>query len=1070
MAADLNADGVVDGADLTEQIGNLGQTGDDMGRGDVDTDEAIDGADVAITIGSMGQSQAVNAPSPEPAQLNPCKSRQAANCYLCPVDGTCDGTIGTNPPGGGDGGDGGGGGEDDEPPICIGCPGGPCAGCCPTCPCPSCPPGGCPPPDVNCNGQPDPPECGAFYKLDLRTDSNNDNAIDEADDEEEDGGIGRVLVVPSELLDAPRDRATITIVKSPPSIERWRADFAGLTLIQAAGAQPIVSGAWYQGSPPGSFVVESELPGSSRFQVTVDTGTSCGRKSDSVDLFAVSPEFRLPTGSQNHQRFLAILPGDASKIAFDHGIPATHKVFHYTVDRSDGRFVLSDESLGTSAPSASSIDSLEVFATAVGDGHFEVRRGGAQGPIVARKKVRVGGTIKITYDRVPTFKVSVSESGGGMEPVQDPGGGAAGALPGAMTIGGGPIYSNGRNMVRSALVDATNHAAHTPARFKVRLEDAEEQPLGLRRVRFIPRDGMLTRVITSGAVIVDAPDDPDDPGSNQAVMIGFSGTTGNSGTITFELIGDSEKVRAKPLANFPGLPWQEQGVAVERVGVLVGRGAQTNHLPNETLGAQYFATAHLAFRNLAFSSGAGFTMDAAAKASGNETDKHLFHSFEVPLANHTQVTILKHWLEGPVINYTDVPGSLAVPLWLYDADGALNPVPEIEFMGHVGLFEALTAQERLGLFEAMIALTPVPWLTPGVEPSTDQKTSVLAMLAAGGGEIAWGFVPFAPDLLDLGKEAFWQPLVNNDYDPDYWVMGFSTFGLLADAGYIVLPAGAAGNAAAAVGKFVARLEHRFPGLVRGIVRSAGTVAGAARQIADYAKRIPAPPGGDVMDHAVLMVEVMMRQVVRVLTLPGMAVDKAVEALTFVWRRAGSAWGDDAIEGVALICKRCFPQAVAAGGGCDWLAERLISVYGDDIAKKAMEITRKLQLDHPSMTAEAVEGVAVAVKTVGSVNWHVVRELVEGTALAGERLTKSLENLRRLDGVDGRRHGDVPAEQPEQRRRHRRGSLRVHRGRADSRRRTTGLGQFGSRVSRWLAQPEPDRHHDFELGHSSQAPA
>ncbi len=53
---------------------------------------------------------------------------------------------------------------------------------------------------------------------------------------------------------------------------------------------------------------------------------------------------------------------------------------------------------------------------------------------------------------------------------------------------------------------------------------------------------------------------------------------------------------------------------------------------------------------------------------------------------------------------------------------------------------------------------------------------------------------------------------------------------------------------------------------------------------------------------------------RVLTLPGVAVDRAVEAVTLVWRRAGSAWGDEAVEGVALGCKRCFPQAVAASGG------------------------------------------------------------------------------------------------------------------------------------------------------------
>ena len=52
--ADLNGDGLVDGADLTTLLGEWGGCGEEGCRADLDQDGLVDGADMTILLGSWG--------------------------------------------------------------------------------------------------------------------------------------------------------------------------------------------------------------------------------------------------------------------------------------------------------------------------------------------------------------------------------------------------------------------------------------------------------------------------------------------------------------------------------------------------------------------------------------------------------------------------------------------------------------------------------------------------------------------------------------------------------------------------------------------------------------------------------------------------------------------------------------------------------------------------------------------------------------------------------------------------------------------------------------------------------
>lgn len=975
QVADLNADGVVDGADLLEVLGNLGQSGGNIGRGDVDLSGVITPEDVAGIIQEYGA-----ASPPEylavssSANAVPCRRSGGPNprcpmCYLAP--GGC------SDPGGGDGG-GGDGSEGGDSGGGSGPGGGE--------------DGTTRPPGFDDPGGEDPPtNCGgAAIRTDILTDSNNDGLINQEDESVETDAPGRLIALFHEEGGLPRDVGQVQVRAVPTGANKWRVTYpvSRLAVFAPGVAEPITPGVWRNGTPPSNLLVHGIDKGSA--YLTLDCQTpECGIRSDVIAITCIDPQFEIDDAVQpEDDSYLAVLPADASEVLVTHGVGGTPPLV-YTLSLADAGFINEDGETVETLPAEDSSDLLRVYSPKTGTGYIQLRRGSTTGQIIARFPFEVGGKIAVRYNYLPTFKVT--QSGGPVIPVIGPPNPGPIAASGGLSFGGGPFVYGGRGTVRPAAHEAANAVAARNATAKVEIRDARDNPIGNKSIRLIARHRRIEPANGGGGGPIDlAP-----------INNGFTAETDRHGVATIDLAANSQ--RALEFYNNypterPNVPWSELSMQVEQVGVFVGLSGEVERLPNSDTRDALFNTQNLGLRNLKHKAGAGFTMDTSLTPSEREDKAWAFQTFQIPLVNHTHYMVLRGWLDAPALVHFDDPGTIVTNISVWDTAGD-NLVEEQLELSYAGLLSSLTPDQRQRILDSIRAHADFPIEASNPPNDSDSYMSILGGAALSVGEFGFGFVPIVPDLIDFGKELIWQPIVN-DQRPNYWVVGFSAFGLAADAGYLVLPAGVVGNATANVGKFIARLDQRFPGLIANFIRLAGDVRRAAQMIADYAARIPAPPNTGVLGHAQHMAATIVRQIARVITLPDIAMDRAVEALTLVWKRTGGNWSDDAVEGVGRLCKRCFPNPTTANGGCGDLAETIMLRYGDDIAQDTMSLVRRIPLDSPPITPDAIEGIAVSLKAVGTNNRHIVDELIQGTQMSAERLGKALSGIKSLDGTEG----------------------------------------------------------------------
>jgi hypothetical protein len=432
-------------------------------------------------------------------------------------------------------------------------------------------------------------------------------------------------------------------------------------------------------------------------------------------------------------------------------------------------------------------------------------------------------------------------------------------------------------------------------------------------------------------------------------------------------------------------------VISDKLGIIVGEAAERYPAPPYTasLVEQVFTNRLIESRRFT-----GHTLETPrfpfTQESG-DTDFVTGASMRVVIINHAHTIILESWLQTSEVS--NWQGNIGLRVTVEAEDGStfqfeMTEGPELFDVGDefkLSAIQSLEAHAPNGLsFEQR---APNPADPP---PGNANESITVQGVASFAGEIAWGFVPFGPDVLDLSRELIWNPLVEGE-DPNYLVAALSGVGVLADAGYLTGVAGVAGNAAVAVVKQIAK---RVPEpVLREMQDQAGSILGVAQAMATYVSRVPAPPGASVVSSIQNAVSQSAAQVHRLvgsaLAIPA---DKVAAALLMLSNRSGKWFSHDGAEGLAYLLKHERRQA----------AEALFDEFSDEVVDSTLDVLRFADIPTGSLSDEAIRGAAVAVDTISPGRADSLVEFFRGTQIIGngDRQRRVLESYSELEGVQG----------------------------------------------------------------------
>ncbi len=951
-SGDVDGDGDVDFADLLWLLAHWGQTGAPRGRpdlaarGDIDASGALDFPDLMAVLEQFGR-----APSNTGAP-----TRGGPGCWLwgtcgcecifdCPDFG-CEGCYPDC------------GGPTDPDPCASACNAG-CAhegkclclplgtpGChssCPECyPCPSCPPdcpdcipcADCPPPPPGCTTQcecyPCSPECGGDCNPDCERDGNFWPEKCEQNCGAGGGSSGAVPGCDDPCADDDQD---------------------GIPNHSDCDSE------CYAGNPEEDCACDDDDGDGTRNQDDCDSLCFGVRTASQCRVvFTPDPLTHPPLGDCLPPSRVNVFPGDVERLDVEFDGPCGTTYWLTAAHPETAAFLVGTDLLHS--VQVGRYATVRVVGLNAGATSIAARKDAPNGTTLRTFQVVVGGSIQVEYDHAPTFSAYGSPPGGGTTSIDGPSSSGAAGPPGSGDTRArtspshdppGPVRADLREYIHA-------HFPPSLCTMRVTLRDAGGTPRPNKAVLLVCRDGLFTMPQTRGVILTD------DKGR----------ATGQFGAHT-------------PEGAFADTP-----IAKDRIAVLIGRAAQG-------YGGQPYTgpTIEAIYEEHRFS-GTRFTGHSFRTGEHNLTgngDQYFVSAASLTLVavNRDHAVIVTSALATGSLE--NIPGHLGQTV-AFELPGGevvsftMTATPTLFGLGIT--YQRQTVDGLAGLaFTAGITIEIEPIdlddLPPGnvlEEIDVDAVVSLLGEI--GGFVLEWGpeFLPFYPDVRDLCMELIYKGLWLGE-SPDWFTVTLSAIGLAMDAGYVLPPLGAAGNALVAILKQAVR--HIPPAVLRAFMQQAGGLKQAAQLVMNYVGRIP---GATIATAVPLIVKQITYLVNSSLQLPADAIAAGFKILA---EKGSRFFKDEAAEGACWLAKH-NKEAVA---------RTLFDDFAEEVVEETLDLARKFDLSSGVISDDAVRGLGVAVEAVGAGDSSIVRQIFDGAHYASNATRQDLafRALRILDGVD-----------------------------------------------------------------------
>lgn len=539
-----------------------------------------------------------------------------------------------------------------------------------------------------------------------------------------------------------------------------------------------------------------------------DDSDSNGIPDDCDDDVVSCPEIVrfLPDPTTHDDReALVILTGDRETLEVTW--PRLERIRLELIDPSVAKFVINGALLATVQPTGPPPKTFKVAGIRSGTTRIEARRV-TDNQVLGCIQVKVGGTVKIEFNGLPSFVVYPTSGGGlaGGEPPPPPP-----PFP-HLVLGGAPLGSgapDARSPVDPELISKL--AAEVPpfvAHFRVELIGPDGEPKRGRRVTIVSRDG----VVEVASVVGDL--------TNVKGRAEF--TLGARSTLQSDLGLDSEH------------PFVEDNVAV-----LFGDTAErflNDDIPIASIDAIREEITIPDHVNTGHSLRSTRILEVA-----NNGGVEAATAVDMGAINHVAASILRQHLEGDVYGWpVDLGGGTIAYFDPFAEQWVTATVPD-----QVGVLHDPPA-----LYGAVIpdldsrpnyAIEPVD--PTDLPPGGSNMWVTASAISA---EIAIGLAPFG-DLIEAGRELF-SYWLGYSTEIDYMNLGLCAVGLLADAGYLAGPVGLIGNVGVAAIRVALRIVP--PEVMTALLKLGPTVIEALKTFAlDYLSKIPIPASGSLAERA-----------------------------------------------------------------------------------------------------------------------------------------------------------------------------------------------------------------------------
>ncbi|MCC6235712.1 MAG: hypothetical protein IT580_23950 [Verrucomicrobiales bacterium] len=694
---------------------------------------------------------------------------------------------------------------------------------------------------------------------------------------------------------------------------------------------------------------------------------------------------------------LTILPGDTEVVTvtgFEGGSALV------MTDPTIAKFKLANGQLAAEVPLVGGAVTATAMGLKNGNTTVFVRMSSGSAAACGTLPVHVGGTIKVEYDKPPTFKIQPSSGGGG-------GGGGGFGLRGPPQpppnelVWGWSAFGTpgGRPSLPAGLIEQANAVPAINTIFRVEVRDA----LGR------PKKGKLIAISAQNGFI-DAPQ----------VLVGVSDEKGRK-QVTLQ--ADAQRIRDELLESGLNPDYlNEAGVVKENIAVLAGRAAAMldsgQLLPanldlvrrsTDTVATKHTFTGHSLSYERSFQTLSGETYITAM-------------TIELPAMNHAQFITLERHIAGALtqaprfedtqqfslLDATQLPETLTYFSRPYGPDVLpqahmnvpLNPADPLGPRAHPELYQSIIERVLLNYATNVERLRPVDnpalrnWevlvipsapISPNPNDPPPGWDGKLVTYGAMMGEIALGLF-WAGDALDLGVQFF---KVFTSEEVDWLVVALAGVGLAMD----FAPVTALGNAATAAVKAIVKLLP--PGAAQALLRMGGSLPEACRIISELLARVPAPPGYNAIERAANAAATFVNQINWCLhSALQLTMDHVTSAFSLLKRQALRHFKDEALEGLSYAVKH------GKDGVIDGMFD-LATPYADDVIEETCTLLPKFErfFGLGYVDDAAIRGVGAATEAVG-VGSPLVKEFLEGATLNGARANLAFRNLDALRGVDG----------------------------------------------------------------------
>ena len=694
---------------------------------------------------------------------------------------------------------------------------------------------------------------------------------------------------------------------------------------------------------------------------------------------------------ETHNDFNAvtILPGDEEKVLYqlNYSPPEGFEaVWFRVVDTTIAQLKQGSQSYVRDLPSAGFTGSIELHGRQEGFTELQVWYGHPDIPgstMCTTLDVAVGGTLEVFYSDVPTFRSGPHDP---TIPLALMGGAGGGVPEPPVDPNTFPIVSRPNPIQRISDEVISELDGSQDSTLKMRLEDAYGRPKPTAvfvKVRegyleidtqpgVLDRNGEAQVVIRSGDLLHDTGPTMGAHRAQVLFLLGKSATKHEDTGVLSEL-GWEPSRDDSDIEKFPSTTAQQLAIDYSAP---VGSG-MTQHFKH-----QHFNTLReVVYTNIHF-------------ANDFQSKLRTGISINYPVMNHVWLMVLAKWLKG----------------------GQEFSYDEQELLGTFGIDSTVNVNRVINQYEFYLNSGSLPnWLLEIIDrlPSTSYTpfggsggvgVDWKAIAAEIAFEITKAQIPGA-DIIDLFVEYFWRPVIK-DETPNHMMGILSLVGLLADFGHLIpvvgTPWAASLNVLVGGLRATIKIMYRYAqwggdSLIKHCMKFSGSVADSIQLLFEYIWKFP---GGvlDIISKTISTIDQWKHMLVDKVT--NILPENIAQMVRSVAQKSGFSLGKEAAEGGAHIIRAAKQQKL----------EELLEIATDfpatiprDVLEESFQYARSFTDDVISgLDDEALEGLISAVKKIDPTKRVKVKELIEGSAFAGETDITNLcfNNFKRLEETPG----------------------------------------------------------------------